>query len=520
MRARLNDLASSPILAPLMLALFPVMFLWARNARAGVGIRSVAVTALAALLFTALLFSIAYVIMRSPKKASIATCVLVALFFSFGHVAASLNVRLGSIEESGLLIAYLLLAFAGVLMAASRGEEASPTLFRTISFVAVVLIAMNTFSLARLDAEAPISQSAVWSPQVDGWTMPSPARDVYYLIFDRYANEATLAQQYGFDNSSFLASLEDQGFYVVHDAVANYPQTTHSLASSLNMDHLHALASAAGEDSTDWRPLQRSLWGFAAAQAFQSMGYRYVHIGSWWGQTSTDPTADVNDQVFGPGEFAQVFLDSTAWPALASRVGTDAYDARHIEFERVPLQFAAVRDVASDPAPTFTFAHFLLPHPPYVFNEDGTFATSPDRPIAEAYLEQLKATNGMIQSLVHDLLIGPNDEDPIVIVQSDEGPYPVDLEGSAAHVELPTQPSAVLERKLRILNAYYFPGAGADRALYPTITPVNSFRVLFDSYFDAKLPLLPDRTFVFADDDHPYDFVDVTDRLSGERASP
>ena len=42
---------------------------------------------------------------------------------------------------------------------------------------------------------------------------------------------------------------------------------------------------------------------------------------------------------------------------------------------------------------------------------------------------------------------------------------------------------------------------------------MNTFRVILDSYFGADLPLLPDRTFIYTDYDHPYRFEDVTDKL-------
>ena len=45
-----------------------------------------------------------------------------------------------------------------------------------------------------------------------------------------------------------------------------------------------------------------------------------------------------------------------------------------------------------------------------------------------------------------------------------------------------------------ILNAYYLPGIGQGD-LYPTISPVNSFRVVFNQYFGGKFPLLPDLSF-------------------------
>jgi hypothetical protein len=46
---------------------------------------------------------------------------------------------------------------------------------------------------------------------------------------------------------------------------------------------------------------------------------------------------------------------------------------------------------------------------------------------------------------------------------------------------------------MAILNAYSVPG-GAP-ALYPSISPVNSFRVILNARFGESLPLLPDRSY-------------------------
>jgi len=46
------------------------------------------------------------------------------------------------------------------------------------------------------------------------------------------------------------------------------------------------------------------------------------------------------------------------------------------------------------------------------------------------------------------------------------------------------------EKRLWVLNAYYLPGQ--DDKLYPTITPVNTFRLLFNSYFGGKYDMLAD----------------------------
>ena len=98
---------------------------------------------------------------------------------------------------------------------------------------------------------------------------------------------------------------------------------------------------------------------------------------------------------------------------------------------------------------------------------------------------------------------------PIIVIQSDEGPYPNRLRAEGDDFDWRTATAAEVREKTGILNAYFLPGSGRGR-LYPEITPVNSFRVVLNEYFGADLPLLPDRTIGHASDGHPYDMFDLT----------
>jgi hypothetical protein len=69
----------------------------------------------------------------------------------------------------------------------------------------------------------------------------------------------------------------------------------------------------------------------------------------------------------------------------------------------------------------------------------------------------------------------------------------------------------MLKERMSILNAYYLP-SGGDKFLYDSISPVNSFRVIFNHYFNAKMGLVPDNLF-FSNYEEGYQFIDVTDRL-------
>jgi len=47
-------------------------------------------------------------------------------------------------------------------------------------------------------------------------------------------------------------------------------------------------------------------------------------------------------------------------------------------------------------------------------------------------------------------------------------------------------------------------------ALHGSISPVNSFRLVFNEYLGTTLPLLPDRTVRHASDDYPFPYSDIS----------
>ena len=69
-----------------------------------------------------------------------------------------------------------------------------------------------------------------------------------------------------------------------------------------------------------------------------------------------------------------------------------------------------------------------------------------------------------------------------------------------------------------ILNAYYFPEQKYD-LLYPSVSPVNSFCMVFNTFFESDFKLLPDENY-FIPHARPYDFIDVTDRVKSDPLAP
>jgi hypothetical protein len=154
--------------------------------------------------------------------------------------------------------------------------------------------------------------------------------------------------------------------------------------------------------------------------------------------------------------------------------------------------------------------HLLVPHHPYAFDRDGGFVSREEenrRTRSENYASQVLAANLMIRRLV-DGVLERSPSPPVIILQGDEGPYPLGTED--ASFQWLRAGAEILRERSGILNAYYLPGDGAKR-LHPHISPVNSFRVVFNEYLGTRLPILPDRTIGHLSDRQPYAFADVTD---------
>jgi hypothetical protein len=96
---------------------------------------------------------------------------------------------------------------------------------------------------------------------------------------------------------------------------------------------------------------------------------------------------------------------------------------------------------------------------------------------------------------------------PIIILQGDHGP--------GAYMSYSKPLTSNMRERMSILNAYLVP-AEATRRLYPSITPVNSFRVLLDVLLGESRPLLPDESYFTLDDTRLYNMIDVTERARSD----
>ena len=337
--------------------------------------------------------------------------------------------------------------------------------------------------------------------------------DIYYIVLDRYGDADTLKDNYSYDNQEFYDYLKRNGFYVAAQSRTNYLNRASSLASSLNMEFLDRLPERYGKDLRDRGPLYSMIRDHRVGRFLQSMGYTYVHVGSWWWPTRSNPSAGMNiNYVALPPTLTFLIYEDVFGPVHHSfgRSGS-ILDVRFQQWKQLNYEFEKLSQLPSMHGPKLVFAHLPAPDKP-LFDRDGSYMTEDklsSRSYAESYRNQLAAMNQKVRRLV-DCLLTDSSVAPIIVLQSGEGPSPFRYRDEEEDFLWERATASEIRVKTGILNAYHLPGVDT-KDLYPGITPVNTFRLIFDLYFGANLELLPDRVFAQVNDLLPYSFFDISE---------
>jgi hypothetical protein len=356
-----------------------------------------------------------------------------------------------------------------------------------------------------------ISTQDVWQPvrefeDADAETA-NDYPDIYYVILDAYASATTLREFYNFENDAFVESLQNRGFFVAEESFSNYSKTTLSLASSLNMDYLDKLSPNLGLDVTDreYETPKQMIENNNVMWFLKSKGYTFIFVGSGYGVTQGNRFADREIKCGFIDETVGRIIQSTLiWP-VADHFQIMANDDRNKRL----CAFSKLADMPGIAGPKFVFAHILAPHSPFLFDANGNpvrvYATDPEHTM-RYYVNQLIFVNKKVEEMVDEIL-AKSEVEPIIILQGDTGP-PYGFEAEAA---LQNQANEVYQQNMRILNAYYLPQNGAQW-MYHGISPVNTFRLIFNIYLDTDFPLLDDQSY-FLTVDHPFRFINVTESV-------
>lgn len=497
---------------PLLFTAYPILFLYAGNL-AEVTLKEVVPPLGRAVIAAATVLTLCGLLLRDMKRGALITTALVIGWFGYGHLVA-LAGPVGAPPDTLFASALVVL---GVVIAAALilSDAAMRRVTLVLDIVGIALVSLTLVQVIPHQLSQPASASSEKTSAVEPH---SGDRDIYYFIFDRYGSERSLDWFAGV-RDGLPAWLQSRGFTVEPDSHANYVRTTLSLAATMGMQDLSSAAASKGPGSSDLGPAYQLLQHPEVAKYLKARGYRYIHLGSWFGPTQSIADADVNLRPDAETDFEAVLAATTFRPTLDQLLHVPTIpDKDQIHRDYALFQFRMLQEIPDEPGPKFVFSHILLPHPPYVFDADGDYPSPGEqkqRSDAEAFRQQLAFTDDQIHQVIERLLSGPEETRPIIIIQADEGPYPPRYNADPVHFDWSTATPQELEVKYGILDAMYLPGdpVDPDAAPYDTMTSYNTFRMLFDRYFGAGLPMLPDRSWTSRGFSLPWDMTDITDKL-------
>ena len=507
------------ILHPFLMAVYPVLALLAFNLGEMYpwnAFRSLVVSLLGAGFF----FLVLCLLLRNPYKAGILLTFFLLLFYSYGHVYTFIEDRTVFGINVGRHRVLLLIWFGFFCMGSWWVVRKKGDLYginQSLNIVTMVVMVFPIFqiisfevrpSMAALGANPTAGAEVIHLPEAH----PNGERnspDIYYIILDGYTRGDTLEKYFNYDNTPFLDKLTGMGFYVATCSQSNYSLTQLSLTSSLNLNYLDQLVP-------DFMALKNGpeiehslILNNEVIQALKRSGYKIVVLESGYPPTELRKADLFLSYNSGAGKFA-FFREVNSFETLLLRttLGLLLYEAQ----PRLPaaLQilldstFADHRDrilysldelpkIPDIPGPKFVFTHLLLPHKPFLFGPTGQILeqkapftlteetiTDDREEYANGYRWQVEYLNKRLETILEGI-IRNSEVPPIIIIQGDHGPSPNK-----------SSPRA----RMTILNAYHLPGGG-EKGLYPSISPVNSFRVVFDYYFGSQLGLLDDLSYYY-----------------------
>jgi len=506
------------IVHPFLLSLFPVLFIYSQNVYE-LSVQEIILPVLLILFASVLLWILVRFIIKNNEKSSFIISLLLVLSFTYGHIYLLVDgFTLGNSDigrHQYLLIPFAISFIVGTyyFIKTKRRLNNASTISSAITgtFIVIILINIATYNIGSVDSfdsELITTETSLdtYDATVGTFTPHQDEirnyPDVYYIILDGYMSSSSLKEFLNYDNQEFVSYLSNKGFNVNHKSYTNYPSSIPSVTSTLNMMYLNFLTE---EQVKHIKIPQKMYVENTVMQNFKSAGYKIINIqrpfpfivsSSLFDSVMCERNKYVDSQLFN-----MTIKTSILVFLLEKWEERELREATLCNFAELSKQHQKFDE------PIFVFSHILVPHPPYLFGPEGESVSSV-RPQGleswqdeEGYINSIKFANKKIMQVVDGLLADPENS-PVIIIQADHG-YGFDVDASKLSKEN-------LEQRMSILSAYYLPGI-EENLSDDVITPVNTFRIIFNSYFNADYDLLENKMYL---DDNDEGFVDVTNILT------
>ena len=283
--------------------------------------------------------------------------------------------------------------------------------------------------------------------------------NIYYIILDAYTSSESLKKYWKFDNTPFEDSLKGMGFYIAHKSTSDYTSTPYCLASYLNVSLLKI-------DSTkkyNERNLLCLIRNSRLEKSLEKQGYQFVNYSLF--------DVDKENHLYNFYFTYNHYLGRTIWYTNVLKLWQYIIPQYHISNTNLnTINMLENLSRSAMHTPLFVYAHIMMPHGPYIFNEDGKKMENSEQILPEKikYLKQLRFENTLVIKAIRQILVNEKRE-PIIIIQGDHGFRNLD------NVNITEK----AKESHTILNAYLVP-ENIRIKLNDSIKPIQGLKLIFE----------------------------------------
>ena len=490
-----------------LLFLLPVFFVWhGYNENFGLIPTVVAIKLfIYYLAITVIVFITSFLFYKEKEKAFVFSFFCLSLFFFFGFFYDTLKGLFKGYFITSytfllpFLLCLLILLFIYIRKSVKRTALIS-FYIKWLLFAFVFFEGISTIYFAITDKN---SKNILLRPYKQQLTekmkdCDKEKPDIFFIVLDEYTSSEGLAKYFGFDNHRIDSLFDSEGFFVSTGSRSNYNMTAFSLSSTLNYDYLDLKKS---DSVFNNNILLKGIETFKENRLtpyLTDQGYEIINYGCFDLKNAVTPTYPffnylpgdmINNQTFlsrinrdigWKFKITNVFTNETRIPGSYKKVKRDHLFRNSFNADHLLSEMSRRGD-----RPRFIYAHLILPHDPYYFDSSGNFVSDTlliQKKVNDenAYINQLKYCNKILEKMISASVLKTG-RDRVVVIEGDHG---------HGYHDNP----ALSEIEFSNLNAYFFSDKNYQ-SLYPTISPVNTFRIILNKYFCKDLSLLKDSSF-------------------------
>ncbi|OGQ06056.1 MAG: hypothetical protein A2W61_01525 [Deltaproteobacteria bacterium RIFCSPLOWO2_01_44_7] len=469
-----------------LFCLWPFVNFVAHNVGQGVPLGRVTAYAVGFLFLTLLWVGmVKFALRQYPLKRLICfTALAIVIFVNFSNIS-------WVFAEVGLPHYRYAFFSSGILLLLAWRLSKIPNIRKAIVTAGIVMVGIPLIQIGffSLNGGSATLYASVLSSKPKGNFTTSTQRkpNIYFIILDMYTRGDVLQEVFGYDNSTFLEALRQRDFYIADKSYSNYPFTGASVSSTLQMDYL--LKESDQELNIDISIIRGKN---KTVQTLKNFGYNYVHFdnGLWLGAACSgyEDVCLLNAKGAGIPELEYSLLQPTLFLPLYKKFVVSKKEGS----SGLP-ELTQSLAIKKHREPVFLYAHIIAPHPPYIYHQDCSQTHTLDWDLAsrkqedkEAYRDNLVCVSKQVLSLIDQIIAG--DPEAMILVQGDHGTF---FQGQAL-IPPPLWGEPQLHEGYGILNAFHLP-QNCGKHLYPSISPVNSFRLVKACLTDNEPELLPDK---------------------------